>query len=147
MGDGARRPASPSVLTRPGDRALAHQPRAPGGHADGDADLAHVAWREATEETGIEGLVVVVPAVHLDVHEVRPPSEDPHLHLDVRHLVLAPPGAVVAGNHESEALRWVQPDELPELGADDGLLELARRAGAVLDALACGSSDGLSPRR
>lgn len=104
----------------------------PGGHADGDGHLAHVAWREATEETGIAGLTIVIPAIHLDVHEVRPPAEDPHLHLDVRHLVLAPPGAQAAGNHESEALRWVAPSELRALGADDGLVALAARAGEVL---------------
>lgn len=107
----------------------------PGGHADGDAHLAHVAWREATEESGITGLAVVVPAIHLDVHEVRPPAEDPHLHLDVRHLVLAPPGATPVGNHESDGLRWVAPEQLPSLGADPGLLALARRAGEVLEAL------------
>jgi 8-oxo-dGTP pyrophosphatase MutT (NUDIX family) len=104
----------------------------PGGHADGDGHLAHVAWREATEETGIAGLAVVVPAIHLDVHEVRPPAEDPHLHLDVRYLVLAPAGAPAAGNHESEALRWVAPGELHALGADDGLVALAARAAEVL---------------
>lgn len=99
----------------------------PGGHADGDGNLAHVAWREASEETGIEGLVVVAPAVHLDVHEVRPPAEDPHLHLDLRYLVLAPQEAAAAGNHESTALRWVGVDELPGLGADPGLIDLAGR--------------------
>ena len=104
----------------------------PGGHADGDGDLAHVAWREATEETGIEGLRVVVPAVHVDVHEVRPPGEDAHLHLDVRFCILAPAGAEAIGNHESEALRWVAPDELPSLGADEGLLALASAASRVL---------------
>lgn len=105
----------------------------PGGHADGDAALAHVAWREATEETGIEGLAVVVPAVHVDVHEVRPPHEDPHLHLDVRFVVLAPPGAEARGNHESEELRWVRTEDLPSLGADDGLVALAARAVEVLE--------------
>lgn len=109
----------------------------PGGHADGDGNLAHVAWREATEETGIAGLRVVVPAVHVDVHEVRPPAEDAHLHLDVRFCVLAPAGAEVAGNHESEALRWVEPDELAALGADDGLLALAE-AGLAATATVAG---------
>ena len=37
----------------------------PGGHADGNANLAGVALREATEETGIEGLKVRPVAVDL----------------------------------------------------------------------------------
>jgi 8-oxo-dGTP pyrophosphatase MutT (NUDIX family) len=107
----------------------------PGGHADGVANLAVTARREATEETGIAGLEVVGPAVDLDIHEVRPPRERPHLHLDVRHLVLAPEGARAVGNHESEALRWVAPDELDALGADEGLRRLARRGLDQLDRL------------
>ena len=92
----------------------------PGGHADGDGNLAHVALREATEETGIEGLRVVTPAIDLDIHEVRPPAEDAHLHHDVRFLVIAPVGAAPVGNHESEALRWVDPGRLDEYELDDG---------------------------
>jgi hypothetical protein len=72
-----------------------------------------------------------VPAVDLDIHEVRPPSEPPHLHLDVRFVVVAPEGATVVGNHESEALRWVAPDELPGLGADEGLVRLTERGLAL----------------
>ena len=59
----------------------------PGGHADGDANLARVALREAEEETGIRGLRVATPAVDLDVHtfhDHRGRDAD-HLHLDVRH--------------------------------------------------------------
>jgi 8-oxo-dGTP pyrophosphatase MutT (NUDIX family) len=103
----------------------------PGGHVDGEGDLAASALREATEETGIEGLRVVTPAVDLDIHEVRPPAEPPHLHLDVRFVVIAPEGATLVGNHESEALRWVEPEALPALGADAGLLRLAERGLAV----------------
>ena len=97
----------------------------PGGHADGDAHLAHVAWREATEETGIEGLAVVVPPIDVDVHRVAPPGDVAHDHLDVRFLVVAPPGAEPVGNHESEALRWVTPDELADLADEPGLRRLA----------------------
>lgn len=99
----------------------------PGGHVDGDANLAANALREAVEETGIAGLRVVAPAIDLDIHEVRPPKEAPHLHLDVRFVVLAPPGSVPVGNHESESLRWVTIDDLGELGADNGLIRLSAR--------------------
>jgi 8-oxo-dGTP pyrophosphatase MutT (NUDIX family) len=107
----------------------------PGGHTDGEANLAATARREAAEETGLEGLEVVAPVADLDIHEVRPPREAPHLHLDLRYLVVAPPGAVPVGNHESQALRWVPPSELAGMGADEGLQRLARRAVAMYDRL------------
>jgi 8-oxo-dGTP pyrophosphatase MutT (NUDIX family) len=100
----------------------------PGGHADGVADLAAGARREATEETGITGLEVVTPAVDVDVHRVTPPGEPPHLHLDVRFIVLAPAGAEPVANVEADRFRWVTPAELPGLGADESLLRLARLA-------------------
>jgi 8-oxo-dGTP pyrophosphatase MutT (NUDIX family) len=107
----------------------------PGGHADGEADLAAVAWREATEETGIVGLEVVRPAIDLDIHVFRPRVGEPHTHLDVRYLVLTPPGAVAVGNHESEELRWVTLAELADYGPDEGLVRLARRAMALAQAV------------
>lgn len=111
----------------------------PGGHADGDANLAAVALREATEETGVAGLRVLVPAIDVDVHEVRPPGEHAHLHLDVRFLVLAPDDPVVVANVESLALRWVSETELDQLDPplDPGTRRLIavglRRARALLE--------------
>ena len=108
----------------------------PGGHADGDTNLAHVAWREATEETGIEGLRVVTPAIDVDVHRVEPPKEDAHLHLDVRYLVLAPPGVEPVGNHESQGMRWVTATELDDYDLDIGLRRMATAGFAAASALA-----------
>lgn len=99
----------------------------PGGHCDGDANLAAVALREATEETGMAGLRVDPVAVDVDVHEVDPPKEGPHLHLDVRFLVVAPPGARPRGNHESEAIRWVPPTELEHFDVDPGTIRMTRQ--------------------
>lgn len=111
----------------------------PGGHADGQGNLAAAALREATEETGIAGLAVVVPAVDIDIHRVAPPKETAHDHLDVRFVVLAPVGAQPVGNHESRALRWVDITGLAALGADNGLQRLAQRGLAVVDELAGGA--------
>jgi 8-oxo-dGTP pyrophosphatase MutT (NUDIX family) len=96
----------------------------PGGHTDGEANLAATALREATEETGIEGLRIALPAVDLDVHRVEPPGEPQHLHLDVRYVVVAPAGAEATGNHESTALRWVPLDQLDHFELDAGLRRL-----------------------
>lgn len=107
----------------------------PGGHADGQGDLAAVALREATEETALAGLEVLSPAVDLDVHEVAPPREPVHLHLDLRFVVVAPDGASTApppGNHESTAIRWVGEAELAGLGADPSLERLVARGLAQL---------------
>ena len=106
----------------------------PGGHADGDCNLAAVDLREASEETGIEGLGVHPIAIDVDVHEVRPPTEDPHLHLDVRYLVVAPPAARVVGNEESRAIRWVSRSRLGAYSPDAGLVRLAASAFEVFDA-------------
>ncbi len=107
----------------------------PGGHADGDGNLARVALREATEETGITGLRVLTPAVDLDVHVFHDVSgsDADHLHLDVRHLVLTPPGAVAVTNHESDGARWVPVDELAGADVDDGTVRMVRSAVLALD--------------
>lgn len=102
----------------------------PGGHADGDGNLAGVALREATEETAIDGLRIDPVAVDVDIHEVETGRDTAHLHLDVRFIVVAPPGAEVVGNHESTDIAWVAMDDLDAYDPDDGtyrMIDHARR--------------------
>lgn len=65
-----------------------------GGHSDGDPDTLAVALREATEESGIEGIVPVSPDImDVDIHRIpdRPAKNEPaHWHYDIRFLMRAP---------------------------------------------------------
>lgn len=99
----------------------------PGGHCDGEPDVGRTALREAAEETGIASLSLRPGIVDLDIHEVRPPGEPVHRHLDVRFVVLAATGSELRGNHESDSLRWVRPGELDGLDADASLRRLVIR--------------------
>ncbi|OUV78305.1 MAG: hypothetical protein CBC90_03480 [Acidimicrobiaceae bacterium TMED130] len=101
----------------------------PGGHADGDGNLARVALREAREETGIEGLQILTPGIDCDVHLIpERPGEPEHLHFDVRYLIHAPKNSCIQKNHESVEMRWMDFDELIQISSDDSTLRLAKVA-------------------
>ncbi len=109
----------------------------PGGHADGDGDLGRVALREATEETGLVGLSLVLPAIDLDIHEIPERGHEPaHVHLDVRFLVLAPAGAVADHNHEAIDARWIGLDTSADYGVSGELRRLLSKGLALAAALA-----------
>jgi 8-oxo-dGTP pyrophosphatase MutT (NUDIX family) len=98
-----------------------------GGHCEpGDATLAAAALREATEESGIDGLRLGPGPVHLDVHPITCSLGVPTRHFDVRFTVHAPPGAQPVRSHESDDLRWWPADALPA-GSED-LADLVKAA-------------------
>ncbi|NUT35104.1 MAG: NUDIX domain-containing protein [Hamadaea sp.] len=91
-----------------------------GGHLEpGDTSLAAAALREATEESGIAGLVVDPVPVDMDIHQVRNCAGRALDHHDVIFAVYAPEGATEQVSEESHALGWFRPDRLPTpLGTD-----------------------------
>lgn len=79
----------------------------PGGHADGDRDLAQVALREAEEESGLRGLSVDAEIFDLDRHWIPDYGDVPgHWHYDVRYVVRAGADEEFQVSEESHALAW-----------------------------------------
>jgi 8-oxo-dGTP pyrophosphatase MutT (NUDIX family) len=93
-----------------------------GGHCEpGDPTLAAAALREATEESGIEGLILLPGGpVTLDRHAIPAPC---NWHLDVQYAALAPAEAVAAISDESLDLRWFPYEEVADV-ADASVVRL-----------------------
>ena len=126
--------ASALVMDHPGERVLLPlHPRLGrwvqlGGHCeDDDTDIVAAALREATEESGVDGLRMVPDLAAVHVHPVTCSLGVPTRHLDLQFVAHAPADARIAISDESEDLRWWPADALPP-GTDEALAYLVSRA-------------------
>ena len=105
-----------------------------GGHADGDADLAAVALREAREETGLTNARLVSEApisletLTVDGHIKRGEFVHSHLHLNVTYLIEADPGeALRVKPDENSGVRWFSPSAALEACSEPWMVEWVYR--------------------
>jgi beta-phosphoglucomutase family hydrolase len=100
-----------------------------GGHADGEADVMHVALREAAEESGLRSLHPLCRDIFdIDVHQIPARAAEPaHLHYDIRFLLEADRQEPFTISTESRALAWVDLDRISELNATESILRMVRK--------------------
>ncbi len=108
----------------------------PGGHADGQANVAEVARREAQEETGLIDLELIAEPLDIDVHLIPPrldrdgnQIEDAHEHHDIRFLFVAAPGQNLVISDESHEVRWFSHEEVLEVTDEESVLRMLHKAG------------------
>ncbi|GAQ31876.1 NUDIX hydrolase [Mycobacterium pseudoshottsii JCM 15466] len=124
--------ASTLVLDERGHVLLTLHPRLGrwvqlGGHCEDDHDIVAAALREATEESGIDNLLIDPELVAVHVHPVTCSLGVPTRHLDLQFVARAPAGAQITVSEESDDLQWWPPDALPP-GTDHALRYLVDRA-------------------
>ena len=101
-----------------------------GGHADGDADLAAVAYREAQEETGIEALTplmdgpVSLEVLTVDGHMKRGAYVSSHLHMNLTYLFEASEEQVLAAKEdENSGVAWIPREALEQHVSEPWMLK------------------------
>ena len=127
--------ASAWLVSGCGDRVLLTHHRKlglwlqPGGHTDGQSDVAAAALREAREESGIQKLRLLSREIFdVDVHVIPARAAEPeHIHYDVRFVVQAMGDQDFQVSDESLALQWVDMASLDSLVTEESMLRMRRK--------------------
>jgi len=105
-----------------------------GGHADGDADLLHVALKEAEEETGLKNLKVLsdgiygIQIVTVDNHMKRGNFVSSHLHFDCCFLLEADENEILKiKEDENSGVQWIDIDKVVEASNEEKMKPIYRK--------------------
>ena len=105
-----------------------------GGHADGDADLLHVALKEANEETGLKNLKVIsdgifgISIVTVDSHIKRGKFVPSHLHFDCCFLLEADENETLQiKEDENSGVQWIDIDKVIEMSNEEKMKPIYKK--------------------
>ena len=112
-----------------------------GGHADGDPNVEQVAYREAIEESGLDGLQFVEQALFdIDIHQIPARGhEAAHYHYDCRFLFRAVDDDYIVSD-ESHDLRWVPLDDMGSVTTEPSITRMVDKTQARMKAPESGSA-------
>ena len=101
----------------------------PGGHCDGECDVASVALKEAQEETGILDWQFLDGKIFdIDCHTIPARKKEPeHYHFDIRFVMLSQDAEEYVVSEESHDLAWVPLDQLEKYTQEESILRMARK--------------------
>jgi len=101
----------------------------PGGHADGDPDIARVSLREAQEETSLRSLRRGRSEIFdVDVHAIPANAGEPaHLHYEVRFLFYADRFEAPAPSDEARDALWLLLDDAGRLAPEESIRRMLRK--------------------
>ena len=99
-----------------------------GGHSDGDPDVRAVAFREATEESGLRVKLLDDAIYDIDIHDIPARRDDPaHRHFDVRFAMQVVDSERYTVSAESHDLAWVPIDNLAPVTSEPTILRMAEK--------------------
>jgi 8-oxo-dGTP pyrophosphatase MutT (NUDIX family) len=101
----------------------------PGGHCDGDANVAKVSLKEALEETGLTQLQIRETEIFdIDIHTIPERKGVPeHLHYDVRFLIVADETEPIKISDESTDVKWIPIIAVEKYNNEESVLRMVRK--------------------
>jgi len=101
-----------------------------GGHCDGECETAHVALREAEEESGCKDLSLLSPEItDLDIHLIPARKSEPeHFHYDVRYVgICHSPEKIQLAVEESNDLAWFSFEQAFQIAKEPSMHRVFRK--------------------
>jgi len=106
----------------------------PGGHADGESNVATVAMQEALEESGLPDIEFVTPELlDVDIHAIPARKDEPeHFHYDCRFLLKSSGTDQFVVSEESHELAWGPFDAVTRYTDEESILRMLTKTRELL---------------